>query len=1534
MAARVNVRFVAILCTVVGVVFVGMAGAAYFIVKKSASDHYDTALAYVQDGNREEAEKSFAKAVNKERTNIIYLAAWIESIEQLTPETRTKYSDMYWKNYIPALRQLAVAKRTDVEAWEKYLQTQYEQRNVFGASGRSGWQQMLSDTNSALEYFLASAEVDDDQAEWHRLRRYRALSNHSMRLGTGQADQDFREKTVLDFEAALRVDPSDDESAVGLYEWLMAEANQAEGGRTDPQVYLEQAREVLDGFLANNPDHPRVMIARLYYDLQVAARPVRELRTQEDRVLANIELAEKFAPRVSAMVDRVLQQSPPEQLSVEVVQLVHRLERLTSPASEIPLTDRMLEATRRASEGNPGRLAQLEFFDAVFSADSNTHERAISAFEAVMDSPQVQVSLDGIILTMLRGQAVLRRVQSAIDLANQAEDDQKEAARQRVAEYRADVDDYWPEGTSSVMLLDARIAYMNGELAEAQRLAVTYQRESNTEDEQVHFLLSAIYMDRNQIGEAVEELKKFVDINPNVPAAWVQLSALQERIGDEDGARESIEQAAQLAPDNESIQQRYLAHLEKTGQRQSDDPIRQALIQVDRLLDTTGGVSPKYEQAIGIVRLAMARHGDDVRLYNALGTLLGMQQKFDEATEAIDEGLAKFPDNGVLQKLRTQVRFMDDELPPDLQGVRRQMVLFRMAMRDGNAAAAQAALDEARRLDPEDAEVIQVLITRAIESKDFEEARRLIDRASQLNSDQAGGRILRSDLLKAQGRMDEALAMVNAVISDGLTDVPVLYRRAQLHRGLGRTEDAVADYQEILRRQPDSLTNVREVIAAMIALRRDTLALEIARRSQRIAGADPAFLDLWLSLEARVGDSTAAMLRREDVRANQPDNRQNNLALASVYVRLGEWAKARTVIDELRAQEDDVGLVMLDARWHAEQGEMGRAIGTFEQYRAQRQSAGTLDVRDVLSFANFLQSQGQSSGAIAMLRESLPLDTAEGRPIRRRLALLLLSAGRADEAVAEIDELITSGLDTDGMLQLARVEAYIRGGEPDKAQQALDALDATAKATEAAGILRCDLALRQGDQAAALKALSDTLAAHPNSARAYVRRAEIIWTQLQQDESFSAAESAQLMRDASEDLNEAIRQDPGMWEAYRLLGVMAMDAGRYDDAVAAIAKTIEINPAQASLRDRLVGKLIDDGDTPRAMTIIDAAVEANPADVDLRVHMARLLADRGRSTEAIRMFDAALAQRRNPEIAAQFVEFLLGLGTAETRAKARQVLSDPNLNVAGTWQLRLMSAGLSMAEGNRPAAITQARQSFEMVRTDTSGVVRWFNALPPLIKDHKTRMDIVLQLGAERTPQRVGEIMLASLMLQDPSTEPQGLSELRRLAADSDRVVAFRAGQLLGDTLYSSQDYSGAVEAWRGVIEIDPEAAQSLNNLAFVLATEMGQCEQAIQLALKAIEVGGVAPAIAYSTLTVAYIECNQFDLAQQAAEGLAGAARGTPEEVLAVLRQGEVDLAQDRTEQARGRLNEAKRLIESWGGRAEAYRSILVDFEAAMEGR
>lgn len=1535
MAARVNVKFVAILCTVVGVVFVGMAGAAYFIVKKSAADHFAAGQQYEQAGNFEEAQKSYAKAVNKERTNTIYLEQWINSIEKLTPETQTKYADMYWRDYIPALRAMAVAKRTDVEAWDRYLQTQYEQRKVFGAEGRAGWQSLLSEVDSAIQYFMTAGGGSEDEAEWNRLRRYRALSNLNMMTASGEADQDFRDKTVLDFEAALSVDPSDDEAAVGLYEWLMAEASRADGSRRDPQVFLTQARETLDNFLAENPGHPRALIARLFYDIQVDARPIRDLRTQEDRVRANIQLAESYKPRVEAMVERVLSESDRSHFGVDVVQLVHRLERLVDPQGDIPLTDRVLAASVEAAEGNPGEVTKLDFFDGVFSADSNDHERAIAAFKRVEDAPRPPVSLDGIIVSLLQGQAVLRRTQSAIELAQRADGEARDAAIQRVTEFREEVRQFWPQDTPSVMLLDARISYMKGELAEAQRLTVAYQRESGGNDPQANFLLGAIYMDRNQPGEALRELERYVELQPNVPGAWAQLSSLRDRLGDRTGAMEAIEQAVQLAPDDEAIRRRFEILRAERGMARSEDPVTQALIEAQRFVDTTGGVSPQYDRAVRLIQETMKLHGDDIRLYNALATIQGLQGKSEDALATIEGGLAAFPESQGLVQLRTRIRLQQGEIPDDLElsPVRRAMLQYRIATQQGRAEDADAALQEAIRIAPEDSEVLQMRIAMALDAEDFARAEQLINRATELNTDQAGGRILRSTLLQARGRLPEALSMIDSVIADGLTSIPVLYRRAQILRGLGRDDAAVDVYRDILRRQPDNVTNVREVVTALAQLGRLRQALDIARGSQRVAGADPIFVDQWLKLEAEVGDATAAKLKREDIRDDEPNNRENNLALVNVYIKLGEWAEARPIIDQARASQDDVTLAMLDARWHAEQGELGNAIRTFEQFMAGRQRAGELDVRDVLSYANFLQSQDQNRRAIDVLRSSLGLEPETGKPIHRRLALLLLSTGRAAEAVEVIDQIIAAGDDADGTLELARAEAYVRGGLLDEAERALSSLSAKNSTSEAAGILRADLAQRRGDRRAAEKALNDTLAANPTSSRAYTRRAEMKWIDLEQDDaSMSDAERADFARNAIADLNEAVKHDPNMWEAYRLLGIIAMESKRYDDAARHIAKAIELRPGQGVLRTRLIRKLVQEGDTPRAMTIIDSAIAANPADIDLRVNFARLLADLGRTGEATRLFDAALAQRRNPEIAAQFVEFLLNQNTSTARAKARQVLSDPDLNVRGTWQLRLMDAALALQEGAKSRGVAIARTSWDVVKNDPSGVIRWFNAMPALIKDHAVRMEIAVQLGVDQTPQRVGEIMLASLMLQDPSTEQQGLSELGRLAGDRNDLVAVRAGQLLGDTLYARKEYSGAVEAWRAVIARDPEASQSLNNLAFVLATELGDCQAAIEYARRAIEIGGVAPAIARSTLVVALLACDRTQEAQQVAEELNSLAKSTAEEALAAIRLGEVALKQGKTEEARGYADQARAVINAWGDRAQAYESILEAFEDALE--
>ena len=283
----------------------------------------------------------------------------------------------------------------------------------------------------------------------------------------------------------------------------------------------------------------------------------------------------------------------------------------------------------------------------------------------------------------------------------------------------------------------------------------------------------------------------------------------------------------------------------------------------------------------------------------------------------------------------------------------------------------------------------------------------------------------------------------------------------------------------------------------------------------------------------------------------------------------------------MRAEADDIGLVLLDARWHADQGVLARAIAVFDRYVSARRQSGQLDARDVLVYVNFLQSEEQTNRAIALIRGSEDIDLADERPLAKRLALLLFATNRIDEAVEVMDELIAAGVDDDGVLELARVESFIVSNDFERAQSALDSLGTAARATEEAGILTANLAVRQGNKRAAYQAISNTLAAHPTPSPADVRRAELRWDDIQNDDSITSIERTQFQRDAIGDLEEAIKHNPSAWEAHRLLGVIAIADERFEDAARHIATTIELRSGQAPLRTRLVSLLVERGDTPQ-----------------------------------------------------------------------------------------------------------------------------------------------------------------------------------------------------------------------------------------------------------------------------------------------------------------------------------------------------------------
>ncbi|MFN9973022.1 MAG: hypothetical protein ACK58T_24360, partial [Phycisphaerae bacterium] len=267
MASKVNVKFVAILVGVLILLAGGVGGTAMLVLFKSADDLAAQGDALMQAGNPTEAEKAYAKAVNKERTNPEYIRKWRDAIGQLVPKTQTLF-DIKYPQYTQVRKTLADLLKTDVAAHRDYLDTLME---MLGAGySRPLCEQIAQAASDALLQFGETKQATDSDV----LKRYRALANLRIMTEARNLKPETEQQIKADFEAALAADPGDVESVIGLQQWYLYQADMAiRGERLDEGSKLaEQGRKVVRDFRARDPKEPKTALTQLSWLLTDARR--------------------------------------------------------------------------------------------------------------------------------------------------------------------------------------------------------------------------------------------------------------------------------------------------------------------------------------------------------------------------------------------------------------------------------------------------------------------------------------------------------------------------------------------------------------------------------------------------------------------------------------------------------------------------------------------------------------------------------------------------------------------------------------------------------------------------------------------------------------------------------------------------------------------------------------------------------------------------------------------------------------------------------------------------------------------------------------------------------------------------------------------------------------------------------------------------------------------------------------------------------------------------------------------------------------
>ncbi len=323
----------------------------------------------------------------------------------------------------------------------------------------------------------------------------------------------------------------------------------------------------------------------------------------------------------------------------------------------------------------------------------------------------------------------------------------------------------------------------------------------------------------------------------------------------------------------------------------------------------------------------------DPLFVEAYGGFLERRDRRAEAVAVYDAALAKEPDSAIRAARRRAVA--KGAAPPQptarqaaaealvgpaiaLIGARRAdlgLIYVRLALRldpqlssawlvvgdtlnsAGEREAARAAYARVPEAAPEGADALERLALAAQADGDKEGALRLARRAAALapDDDQAG--VVLAEVLRAQGRDDEAVAVLDPLVArtpDGEPAGRLLFLRGAAHERSGRWPQAEADLKRALALKPDD-PEVLNYLAFGWADRGLHLKEALAMLEKAVAARPDqgSVLDSVGWARFRMGDLRGALRDLEKAVALEPADPEINDHLGDLYQRLGRRSEAR-----------------------------------------------------------------------------------------------------------------------------------------------------------------------------------------------------------------------------------------------------------------------------------------------------------------------------------------------------------------------------------------------------------------------------------------------------------------------------------------------------------------------------------------------------------------------------------------------------------------------------------------------------------------
>lgn len=670
-----------------------------------------------------------------------------------------------------------------------------------------------------------------------------------------------------------------------------------------------------------------------------------------------------------------------------------------------------------------------------------------------------------------------------------------------------------------------------------------------------------------------------------------------------------------------------------------------------------------------------------------------------------------------------------------------------------------------------------------------------------------------------QGKYKEASILYRKALSKDMRFGEAYYRLGLTELKLNRVPDAVKALRRAVELQPDNLEAAAQLADIYLLSyfgnprREEWLTNELTELANHIEQKDPESyqnlrLQGYLAMDRREYKAAEERLRAANkLKPYQPDV---ILALVQVLTATNRFEEGEALGKELIGREKSYAPMY--------------ELLTAEYFRRQREADAEAMMRLKIEnnpanpqFRVQLAQYYQVRNREAEMLRTLETLIENSKDFPRGYALVgdfFYRLQQHERAHSYFEKGLTSGPQGDKRLYRKKlVETKLAMGQIEEASRELDQLITEDPKDGETRAIRAAVSLQGGDpqklQAAiddmqqALQQLPQNFVLRNNLGRAYAARGDVDAARVQ--------------------LAEAIKLRPDYLAPRITLAQLELGRGEYGKALQLAGEVLAYDPGNTTAKMIRASALAGSGDMRQARSELERAVQADPKSPNARYQLGVLAFKEGKHQEAERIFQEL--RKAYPSDMRPLI------GLAETH------VGSGRMDAA----LKLLTESVQEAPENSLLRLALANTAVRAEKYDLA--VAEFERI---LAKEPNRADVQLRLA--ETHRRNGKLDRAL----------QAFQKATEVSPDN-AMAQFQLGMML--ELLGRQ--SEAKPVYERVLKLQPEHAFALNNLAYILAEEGSDLDQALTMATKARQLMPQDANVA-DTLGWIYIKKNLSDSAIQ----------------------------------------------------------------------